>query len=663
MVPASKCLWRASRFLASLAGLCVLAPCALAAKKESVPDWVRTAATQTLPTYSPTTNAVVLLEEINYRVEPDGRATQHVRHVVKILRSAGRDEGNVYVHFDKDTSVLSLHVWSIGPDGHEYAVKDNEIVEFGYPGQGNLYEDDKFKAVRAPGRDPGGIIAYEYEQRARPYLNEKTWFFQRDIPSLNQSFTLELPPGFSYGAVWAHHAAIKGADLEHQRWRWEMKETPAIDLDRVLMKPSELALAGRMTIHYGIAGSPEANAGNWQGIGQWYRRLASERLASTPEIAAKANELAAGKTDFYDKTEAIAEFVQKQVRYFVIEMGIGGYQPHYAADIFRNRYGDCKDKATLLSAMLSSVGIHSALMMVDHRRGVVDPDAPSIVGDHMIAAIEIPKGYESKRLRSVITAKTGRRYLIFDPTWEKTAFGQLEHNLQGGFGVLMEGDASQIVELPVLAPELNTIRRTAHFQLQPDGSLKGTVVEKRFGDLSEHGRTLYTTGDAKERNEYLDHVLGQDFTTFQVSDVKVENADAFNKDLTTSYTLAADRFGKSMGSLLMVRPRVLGSEYLEADHQIRTIPINLQQTLQATDDYEIALPPGYTVDEMPPAMKLDFDFASYQSSTTVKENTLHYSRTYTVRAVTLPAERYGDLQRLAGMIAADEQNRAVLKKQ
>ncbi len=46
-------------------------------------------------------------------------------------------------------------------------------------------------------------------------------------------------------------------------------------------------------------------------------------------------------------------------------MGIGGYQPHFAADIFRNRYGDCKDKATLLSAMLSTVGVHSALMMVD----------------------------------------------------------------------------------------------------------------------------------------------------------------------------------------------------------------------------------------------------------------------------------------------------------
>ena len=271
-----------------------------------------------------------------------------------------------------------------------------------------------------------------------------------------------------------------------------MKDIPAIDLDHVLFRPSERSLAGRMTVHYSGAGLPAPTDGTWQSIGEWYQTLSKDRLVATPEITAKANELTAGKTDFYDKTEALAEFVQKQVRYFAIEMGVGGFQPHFAGDIFHNRYGDCKDKATLLSAMLSTVGIHSALMMVDTQRGVIDPDAPSIVGDHMIAAIEIPKGYDSPKLRSVILASTGRRYLIFDPTWEKTPFGQLEHGLQGSYGLLVEGEKSQIVRLPILPPELNSIHRTGSFQLQPDGSLKGMVTEKRFGDISESRRRLYT---------------------------------------------------------------------------------------------------------------------------------------------------------------------------
>ena len=552
---------------------------------------------------------------------------------------------------------------AIGADGHEYALKDNEFSDISFGG-GELFDDEKYRVAKAPGNDPGGIVAYEYEQQMRPYYAERNWLIQEDIPRLKQSFTLELPAGFTQNVVWAHHVAIPVIDLEHGRQRWELENIPGIDLQDVPMRPSGLSLAGRMTVSYSGPGLLySTHGGTWQGIGEWYEQLAKGRLTSTPDIDAKAKELVAGKTDFYDKTEVIGEFVQKQIRYFAIEMGVGGYQPHFAGDIFQHRYGDCKDKATLLSAMLSSVGIHSALMMVDHRRGIVDPNAPSTWGDHMIAAIEVPKGYSSPKLRSVVTANTGRQYLIFDPTWEKTPFGQLEHELQGGYGVLMEGKDSQVVALPVLAPELNTIHRTGSLQLQADGSLKGTITEKRFGDVSDNRRSLYTAGTVKDQGEYLDRVLKQDFTTFSVSDVKVENVNDLNKDLVTSYSLDAGAYGKSMGSLLMVRPRVLGTEGLRPNRKPRLVPIDLRETMLDKDDYDITLPAGYAVDEIPDPVKIDVGFAAYESSTKINGNVMHYTRTYTVRQVTLPPEKYADLQRLAGVIAADEDSRAVLKKQ
>ena len=216
-----------SLYLSVVTLLLVSALPALASKPDSVPDWVRTAAQQKLPQYPPNTNAVVLLEDTTYTVAPDGSATEHFRSVVKILRPQGRDEGIIGVPFDKDTKILSMHVWSIGPDGHEYAVKDNEMVELGYPNQGSLFEDLKIKAANAPARDPGGVVAYEYEQRTHPYLTEKTWFFQSQLPRLNQSFTLELPPGFTHGTVWAHSKETAVIDLEHQRWRWQIKDTPS----------------------------------------------------------------------------------------------------------------------------------------------------------------------------------------------------------------------------------------------------------------------------------------------------------------------------------------------------------------------------------------------------------------------------------------------------
>ena len=655
---------RILRTCRSLVVLCAfLAVCGAAkASKDQVPDWVKAAMEKPLAKYSAETPAVVLLDDTTLTVGVDGKSMEHHRYVVKILRPTGRGEGMVEVPYDADHKIRSLKVWSVGPDGHEYKVKDEEMTDVGYPGQGSLYSDMRVKVAKAPGRDPGGVVAYELEQQNAPYSHEADWFFQDNLPRVEESYTLEIPEGYTYGAVWAHHAAVAARDLEKGRTRWELKDTAAIDLERVPLQPAMEALAGRMVLHYAPPGESIAEAGSWRGVGEWYEKLSSDRKAANAEITAKAAELVAGKNDFYDRAEAITEFVQKEIRYFVIEKGIGGLQPHPAAEIFHNRYGDCKDKATLLAAMLSSVGLHSDIVLVHTNRGFVDPEAPSSLGNHAIGAIEIPKGYENAKLRSVVLAKSGKRYLIVDPTWEKTPFGQLESNLQGGYGVLVEGHQSEVLALPVLSPALNTVSRSAHMQLGADGSLKGSIVEKRFGDLSERRRMLYAEGDAKQQKTEMDRILGRDFGSFEVSDMKVENAAALNKDLTTSYHLSAQRYARTMGPLLMVRPRVLGSEGMATDRKERKVPIDLSGTLTAKDDFTIELPEGYAVDEMPEPVKLDMDFASYESASQLTGNSLHYTRTYTVRKVTLPANRYADVQKMASVIEADEQSHAVFKK-
>ncbi len=84
--------------------------------------------------------------------------------------------------------------------------------------------------------------------------------------------------------------------------------------------------------------------------------------------------------------------------------------------------------------------------------------------------------------------------------------------------------------------------------------------------------------------------------------------------------------------------------------------------MQGTDSFDIELPEGYAVDELPDPVKEDVGFASYQSSTVLNGRTIHYTRTFTVRQVELPADKYGELQRFIGVIAADEDSRVVLKR-
>ena len=267
----------------------------------------------------------------------------------------------------------------------------------------------------------------------------------------------------------------------------------------------------------------------------------------------------------------------------------------------------------------------------------------------MIAAIEIPKGYSSPKLRSVVTAKTGRHYLIFDPTWEKTPFGQIEHDLQGSYGVLMEGTDSQIVAAsrPRSGPQYHSSHRRlpACSRRLSQGHCHREALRRPL----RRSPRLYTRGDAKEQTQFLDHVLGQDFTTFSVADFKVENVDALNKDLTTSLLayrrpLRQGHGPAAHGSPPRPRQRRAGyrSQGAARPHQPVTRPC------RSKDDYTIELPAGYTVDEVPDPVK------SISASPPTRAPAASRTTSSTTPAptpsvkVTLPADRYGDVQKLAG---------------
>ena len=99
-------------------------------------------------------------------------------------------------------------------------------------------------------------------------------------------------------------------------------------------------------------------------MGEWYRSLEASRTTPDDEIKAKVAELTAGKTTDEEKVRAIYEYVSTQVRYIGVAFGVGRYQPHQAIDVLHNQYGDCKDKATLLSAMLATAGVPSDAALI-----------------------------------------------------------------------------------------------------------------------------------------------------------------------------------------------------------------------------------------------------------------------------------------------------------
>ena len=633
-----------------------------ASKDPEFPAWVTEAATAApLKADWHDAKAIYLLEDTLLTVQPDGRVIQRYRAVVKILRPQGRQYARPAAYYSSDTKLQSFHVWSIGPDGHRYTMKDTEYVEQGDPAYGMLYVDLRRKVASPPAADPGGIVAWETIEQVPTWLSEDTWEFQNPIPTQHSVYEIDLPAGWHEEAVWSRHAAIEPAEPAPNQFRWEQKDIDGIDLENVPLPPAWEALAGRMTVHYAQDPLPQGDA-LWARIGNWYTGLAAPRSEGGADLAATARSVA-GDGDFMARLSRIADFMQQQIRYVGIEIGIGGLQPHSAEDIFRSRYGDCKDKATLMITMLDAVGIRSTWVPVDDRRGVVDPAAPSMIGNHMIMAIEIPKGYDNPRLQAVVRAKSGKRYLIFDPTQEYVPVGQLPPYEQGSWGLLADGPDSQIIQLPVLAPASDTTSRTATLQISADGTLSGNISVLRYGARAWEMRDRLTMDSDKEQRELVERSLQRDFSTFTLGTEKAAHIRDLDTPLEMDYSVTAPLYAKEAGNLLLVRPRVVGTDADGLDDKPRSVPISFEGVGTWRDDFDFKLPPGYAVDDVPDPVNVDVGFATYHSEVKAEAGELHYKREYVLRKVELDAADYSKLRKLEAAIATDENSSAVLKKQ
>jgi len=630
-------------------------------KDTKIPDWGLEAAKTHTPDYAKDAAAVILYDEYIETIDSNGRAVEREREAIRILKPQGR--GNTCgVGYDVDEKVNYFHVWTIAADEKQYPAQETDFTEQGDTSVPIMLSTRKYRVAHPPAVDVGATVICESEELLEPYLQEKIWSVQNGIPIVFQALEIDLPAGHPHVQSWHNFKAANPVEVVPNHWRWELKDTPALILRDIPSRPDTDALSARMSVQWGEA-AVVGKDNQWRAIGEWVTKLEADRPTPSPEITAAVQSLIAGAPDFYTKLSRITDSIQKNIRYFVVMRGIGGLQANHAADIFRNRYGDCKDKTTLLISMLQVAGIHAYYVPVDDRRGVVDPDDPALLGDHMITAIEIPADVNDPRLMAIVKAKDGKRYLIFDPTNEHTPIGNLPSYLQGGYGTLAAGASSQLIALPILAPEANGTERKGAFTLAPDGTLSGSVDTSHSGPDGADLRWIIKYTDEKERREYWETQISHDVPGVVLNSFQFEQPSALDKPFELHYKLTAGQYAHQAGPLLLVRPRVVGSDIIPFNDKPRTVPIDLSATGRWRDSFDITLPPGYIVDETPDPIDVDEDFASYHSRVTAKDNQLHYQREYIVRQVEIPAERAAAFRKFESAILSDEKGTAVLKKQ
>jgi hypothetical protein len=158
-------------------------------------------------------------------------------------------------------------------------------------------------------------------------------------------------------------------------------------------------------------------------------------------------------------------------------------------------------------------------------------------------------------------------------------------------------------------------------------------------------------------------LLARSLSSYRVTKASITNLEQTDQPFEFNYSLVVDNYAKPAGDLLLVRPRVVGvksSDLLETKEP-RQYPVVFDGPSRDTDTFEIAMPTGYEVDDLPQPVNAEFGFASYHSKAEVSGNVLRYTRTFEVKDPSVPMAKMEDLKKLYRIIANDERNTAVLK--
>lgn len=630
------------------------------------PQWMHAVASAPLPDHDEKTDAVLLYAEQNVTVQSSDKIKTQIRRVYKILRPGGRSYGIVVVPFNPLLKITSLRGWCIPAQGKDYEVKEKEAVETSLLEiqGGELYSDVKHKILRIPAADPGNVVGYEYELEERPPFLQDVWSVQGENPVRESHYSLQLPAGWEYRAAWLNYPEVKPTDSGNGHWQWTVTDVKGVRSEQQM--PPMDGVVGEMIVYlFPPGGAGTHSFATWKEMGQWYSALTSGRRQASPEITKEVGLLTASAATPLEKMKALAQFMQRDVRYVAISLGIGGLQPHPAPEVFSHRYGDCKDKATLLSSMLQEIGVDSYYVVINHERDAVRPEMPARNGfDHVVVAIKLPESVSSPSLVSTMQHPKLGRLLFFDPTNETTPFGEIGGYLQANYGLLVTPDGGELVELPRQPTTTNGIVRTGTLTLDPLGTLKGEVSETRVGDRAwDERERLRAVTKSTDQIKPIEDLLAGSLSLFRITKANVLNLHHTDQPFGFQYSFEAQNYAKNAGGLLLVRPRVLGvktSGLLETKEP-RKFPIEFEGPSRDSDTFEIAIPAGYVVDDVPPPVDADYSFASYHAKTEVKGNLIHYSRTLEVKELSVPVARADELKRFYRIIAGDERNTVVLK--
>src|SRR5260370_1371554 len=378
----------------------------------------------------------------SFRFENDGTGRREVYARIKVQSEAGVEQwGQLVVGYNSANERVDIpYVRVLKLDGSTVTAPAESVQDLSIPleKEAPVYTDYRQKHVTVPGLRPGEELEYDFVTITHTALAPGQFWMEHDFAQsgtvLDEQLELDVPKDRSIKLKTKPGNDPKITEANGRRlYAWTSSH---IDKDEDDKKKDKQKKARK---------EPEAPAvqmttfSSWEEMGRWYAGLEKDRRQPTAEIRAKTAELTRGKATDLDKIQALYDYVAPNFRYISLSFGVGRFQPHSAADVLHNEYGDCKDKHTLLASLLEASGYHASSVLINSGRKL-DPDIPSPSQfDHVFTMLPL-----------------GKEEIWMDSTTEVAPFRLLAVVLRKKHALIIPADGTpHLEETPADPPMMN----------------------------------------------------------------------------------------------------------------------------------------------------------------------------------------------------------------
>lgn len=514
------------------------------------------------------------------KVFANGLSSRTHQVVLRPLSARGVDAARVQsVQYSPDRQVVKIERARIFK-------KDGSVLDSKSEGERNLsepwyglYYDVRARVISFPQLEAGDVV----ELVTRTDDSGANFFadYFGDFAYLQSTqsrriadYVLLGPPGRTFYASATPLPNLvhsEGKTAEGGTWqRWIAREVPRLVPEPSMPGASELLAYVHVSTYK-----------TWEDVGRFYWGLVKDQLRVTDEIRAAAREavkdVPAG--DEVGRIRAVYDFVVSRTRYVGLEFGINSFKPYPVETILSRRFGDCKDKASLMHAMLESLGIDSRLTLLRMKRlgGIEAQPASLAVFNHAI--LYVPK-----------------HELFLDGTAEFHGSAELPADDRGAEVLVVEPDgASRFLRTPEASPADNTEETRIAAKLAKDGSARLEVTATARGSWTADLRRTYEPTDER-RARAEEHLSRAAFPDVKVTAVEVSDPHDIEKPFVTRIAASATAFAFPAGGGLRFSPFGQRQSFVEgyAELSRRALPERLPAPRKSLLEARVELPQGWT---------------------------------------------------------------------